>query len=98
MWCIRGGMRPPIHVDGPVQRQHELEVIRLHIPRQRILFLQDACASETPPLMRRRMRPALIFRRSPDGLGGRVRSLASRIIEWNAKIVAQRRVAGSVDL
>ncbi|PYS19058.1 MAG: hypothetical protein DMG11_32215 [Acidobacteria bacterium] len=62
------------------------------IPRQRILFLEDSPASEPAPLVWGRVRSALIFRRSPDGLCRRVRPQAARIIEWNPQIVAQWRL------
>src|SRR5262249_39187773 len=82
-------MRSTIHIHRPIERTHELDVIGLDITRERILFFKDPHASQTAPLMRSRMRPARIFRRSPEGFGRRVRPHASGFIERDSEIVAQ---------
>ena len=86
-------MRAAVHEDRPVQRSHELDVIRLDVARQRILFFQDARAAEAAPLMRRRVRPALILRRAPDRFGRRVRPHAAGVVERNPEVVAEGRLA-----
>ena len=89
---LRRRMRPAVHEDRTVERAHELDVIDLHLARERILFLEDARAAEAAPLMRRRVRPALIFRRAPDRLGGRVRAQTPGVVERDAEVVAERRL------
>ncbi len=91
-------MRTPVHEHRPVQRPHELDVIRLHLPRQRILFLENARAAEAAPLVGGRVRPALILRSSPDRLRRGVRPLAARVVERNPEIVAKRRLCRGVRL
>ena len=66
--CIGWRMRPPVHVNRPVQRPHKLNVIRSDVARQGVLFLEDARPSEAAPLVGGRVRSALIFRCSPDRL------------------------------
>ncbi len=88
----RRRMRTPVHEDRPVERPHELHVIGAHVARQRVLLLQNARAAEAAPLVRRRMRPALVFRRAPDRFRRRVRTLPAGGVEGNAEIVAKRRL------
>ena len=78
-------VRPAVHEDRPVQRAHELDVVDARFARQRILLLEDARAAEAAPLVRRRVRPALVLRRSPDRFGRRVRAHAAGIVERNAR-------------
>ena len=63
MGRIAGRMRAAIDEDWPVERSHVLKMVRTHLARQRILLGEDASAADTAPLMRQRMRTALIFRR-----------------------------------
>ena len=94
----RRRMRTAVHEDRPVERSHELDVIRLDLARQRVLLLQDARAAEAAPLVRRRVRPALILGRAPDRLRRGVRALAAGGVEGNAQIVAERRLRRRVFL
>jgi hypothetical protein len=70
---------------GTVERAHELHVVGAHLARERILLLEDAGAAEAAPLVRRRVRPALVFRRAPDRLGRRVGAHAPGLVERNAR-------------
>ena len=88
----RRRMRPAVHEDRAVERPHELDVVDLHLARERILFLEDARAAEAAPLVRRRVRPALILRRAPDRLRRRVGAQASGLVERDAEVVAERRL------
>ena len=92
----RWRMRPPVHENRPVQRPHELDVIRPHFPREGVLFLEDARSSEAAPLVGGRVRSALILRCSPDRLGGGVRPHPARVVERNPEIVTQRRLRRGV--
>src|SRR6185436_12551294 len=91
-------MRAPIHIYGPVQRPHELHVVHLDVPRQRILLLENARATESAPLMGGGVRPARIFRCSPDGFGGSVGSHAASVIEGNPEIIAQCGLSRAANL
>ncbi len=85
-------MRAAVHEDGPVQRPHELDVIRFHIARQRILFLQNSRPTKTAPLVRKRVGSALKLRRAPNRFRGGVRPQAPRVVERNPEIVPQWRL------
>ena len=91
-------MRTSIHEHGAVQGPHELQVVGANFARERILFLENARASEAAPLMGSRMRAALILWRSPDRLRGGVGTLATGLIEWNPCIVAQGRLRRRIRL
>jgi hypothetical protein len=95
---VRRWMRTAVHEDRPIQRPHELNVVDADIARQRILLLENARPTEAPPLVRRRVWPALILQSSPDRLRRRVRSDAARLIERNSGVVAQRRLPEGVPL
>ncbi len=94
----RRRMRTAVHEDGTIERSHELDVIDPHVAGQRILLLEDAGATEAAPLMRRRMRPALILRRPEDRFGGRLRPHHAGGVEGNAGVVTERRLRRRVVL
>ena len=71
-------------------------MIDVDVARDRVLFLEDARATEASPLVRRRVRPALVFRRPPDRLRSRVRSETAGVVEGNARVVAERRLRREV--
>ena len=86
-------MRPSVHVNGPVQRPPELNVVGADVPRKGFGLLEDARSAEASPLVGGRVRSALIFRCSPDRLRGRVRPHAAGFVEGDPKIVAQWRLS-----
>src|SRR6187431_767731 len=51
-----------IHINRPVQRTHELDVVSVDFAREGIYFFKDASATQAAPLMGRRMGAALVFR------------------------------------
>src|SRR5206468_6176236 len=59
-----GRMRTAVHEDWPVQRSHELDVIRSDIPSQGILLFQDARPAKAPPLVGKCVGSALKLRSS----------------------------------
>src|SRR5690242_6285127 len=86
-------MRAAIHEYRPVHRSHELNVICLDFATQGILLFKDANASQTAPLMRRRVWPALVLGRFPDRFRRGFGAHASCGIERDTEIVAQRRLS-----
>src|SRR4029453_3558966 len=90
------GIRPSVHEDRPIQGPHELKVVDAYVTRERILFFENARAAKAAPLVRCGVRSALIFRGSPDGLRGRIGSLAPGIVEWNSEVVAERGLRGCI--
>src|SRR5262245_38026483 len=94
----RRRMRSSIQIDGPVEPAHELDMIGNDIPRQWILFLENANAAETAPLVRRRVGPALVFRSSPQGFCRSIRPHPAGIVEWNPEVIAQRRLSLTANL
>jgi hypothetical protein len=91
--CPGGWMGPAVHEHRAIERAHELNVIDRDLARQRVLLLEDARAAEPAPLVRRRMRAALVFRCAPDRLGARICTHATGVVEGNPEIVAERRLA-----
>src|SRR5262245_27583284 len=89
-------MRTTIHVNRPVQRSHELNVVNLDVARQWILLFEDARPAKTTPLVGKRVRPALEFRYSPDRFGRRVRSHTPCVVERNPEIVSEWRLRRGV--
>src|ERR1700739_2620025 len=82
-------MLASVHIYRPIQRTHELDVIGLDVPRNRVFLFQDACASESPPLVRGSLRPADIFRSSPDRLGRSVGPHSAGFVEGYAEVIAE---------
>ena len=72
-------MRAAVDEDRPVERAHELHAVADDLAGDRIEVLEDARAADAAPLMRRRVRPALVFRRAPDRLRRRVGAQACRL-------------------
>ena len=68
-------------------------MIRLDFAREWVLLFENARAAKAPPLMRRRVRPALVLGSSPDRLGGRVSPHAARVVERNPEVIAKRRLS-----
>ena len=86
-------MRPVVEVDRPIERAHELHPVAEDVAGDRIELLEDARAADAAPLMRRRVRPALVLRRAPDRFGRRVGAQAAGFVEGEAEIVRQRTAA-----
>src|SRR5262245_63557591 len=86
-------MRTSVHVNRPIQRTHELNMVGFHVSREWILLFENASAAKAAPLMRRRVRTALVLGSAPDGFGAGVRAHSSCVIEWNPQIVPERRLA-----
>src|SRR5690348_15579577 len=74
-------MWPSIDEDRPIERAHELQAIADNLPRDGIEIFQNACTTNAAPLVWRRVRPALIFRRAPDRFGCRVGAKTSGFVE-----------------
>ena len=87
-------MRPAVHEDRPVERAHELEAVADDLARDRIQVLQDARAADAAPLVRRRVRPALILRRAPDRFRRGVGAQAAGLVEREAEVIGERRLPG----
>jgi len=82
-----------VHEDRPVERAHELQAVADDVARDRIEILQDACATNAAPLVRRRVRPALVLRCAPDRFGRRVGAKASGFVERQTEVVSEWRLA-----
>ena len=87
-------MRPPVDEDRPVERSHVLKMVRAHLASQRILFREEACAADAAPLVRQRMRPALVLRRVPDRFGRGISAQATGLVERNPRVIGERRLPG----
>ena len=98
VWRPCRWVRTAVHEDRTVQRPHELDVIRPDVARQRILFLEDARPAKPAPLMWGRVRPALVFRRSPDRFRRGIGPQTPGLVEGDARIVAERRLGRGVVL
>ena len=87
-------MRAAVDEDRPVERAHELHAVADDLAGDRIEVLQDARAADAAPLVRRRVRPALVFGRAPDRFRRRVGAQAAGLVEREAEVVGQRRLPG----
>ncbi len=89
-----GRMRAAVDEDRPVERAHELHAVADDLARDRIQVLQDARAADAAPLVRRRVRPALVLGRAPDRFRRRVGAQTAGFVEREAEVVGQRRLPG----
>ena len=94
MGCPGWRMPSAVQVDRPAHGTQILDVIGRQIACERVDFLGDPHASGAAPLMRRRVRPALKLRDSPDRLGRRFGPHAPGVVERNPEVVPQRRLSG----
>src|SRR5437870_2651770 len=85
-------MRSAIEVDHPIHRAPPLNVVCREIARQRIDFFLKSRSADPAPLVSRRMRTALILGNSPNRFGGGLRALPACGIQWDTKIIAERRL------
>ena len=95
---IRRRVRAAVHEHRAVERAHELDVVHVDVARQRVLLLENPRAAKTAPLVRRRVRPALILRRAPNRFRRGVRAQATCLVEGNPCVVAKRRLRGQIPL
>src|SRR5436190_20427747 len=85
-------MRTAIEVNHPVHRPPPLDMVGREVSRYRVDFLLKPRPADSAPLVRRRMRPALIFRDAPYGFGRSLGSQPACSVERSTKVVAQRRL------
>jgi hypothetical protein len=82
-----------IDEDRPIERAHELHAVADDLPRDRIEVLQNPCTANAAPLVRRRVRPALILRCAPDRFGCGIGAKTASLVERETEIVGQRRLS-----
>jgi hypothetical protein len=84
----------PVHEDRPIERAHVLKAVPHDFARDGIEVFENAGAADAAPLVRRRVRPALILRGAPDRFRRRIGPHPAGFIERNTQIVGQRRLTG----
>ena len=87
-------MRAAVDEDRPIERTHELQAVADDFAGDRIQVFEDAGTADAAPLMRRGVWPALILRRAPDGFRCGVGAHSSGLVEREAKVICERRLAG----
>ena len=86
-------MLAAVHEDRPIERAHVLKAVADDLARDRIEVFENAGAADAAPLVRRRVRPALVLGGAPDRFRRRIGAQTAGFVERNTEIVGQRRLA-----